>query len=122
MADTYSGAAQQLTIDGDSIDGVGTGFSGLTLTIDGESYDETSAGLTITNQSGYASATASFSVLEGEHMMLMLGLHGSREEYVWTHRTGETLTFDAVASVDHVFEDRGPRRFNVSLEIDGAIT
>ena len=123
MASSDSGSAQQLTIGTDRIDGVGTGFTGLTLTVEPNTFEETSGGLTTTHQAGQAAATASFGVLEtSDNAGVILALDGAREQVTWEQRPGVSHQFIGLFTVSHTFEDRGARRFDVAIEVDGAIT
>ena len=122
MARAHSGSTQQLSVAGQRLDGPGTGFSGLTVGVEPETYDVTSGGLSTAHTAGHRTATASFEVLETAGSQRLIGMHGTRQAFIWhPTETASGRGFDAILSVDHVMEDRGARRLAVSLEIDGDI-
>ena len=123
MASSDAGSAQELTIGGTRIDGQGSGFTGLTLTPGDNTFEVTGGGLTTQHQTGSTAVSGSFGVTEtSDNAATILGLHGARQPVVWTQRPAKPHMFTAVFTVSHTFEDRGARRFDVSFEVDGAIT
>ena len=123
MARTNSGANQVLRVNGIRIERE-DGLTNFSLTPTTDTYTTTSEGVTVAENAGGVALEGSFAVLETENTQEMfLGKNGSREELQWT--LGVQTAIDdqvCVLLVEHTFEDRGPRRFNITFLVDGPPT
>lgn len=124
MADTRSGAPQELTI-GSVLLNSGDGLEGFTLTFDTDQFTVTSAGLSSVQNAGGVSASGSFMCLETERTApVLLGANGARVNLTWKRSNSATaqLSSECILTVSRVLEDRGPRKFRVDFVVDGAPT
>ena len=121
MADGISGAVQVLVMDDYTFtreDGLGA----VSIDIEGSTFDVVSAGLMRSQNSGQASASMSFSVLETEATnKVLLGKNGKRSKFSYT--AGSQIADNAIGivTVSRVFEARGPRRYDVDVMFDGGL-
>ena len=122
MGKTISGATQKLVVDGTVI-GREDGLTGFTLTPTTDNFTTTSEGVTVTQNAGGVALEGSFSVLETENTQtVFLGKNGLRQSLDWSRQDTPFLNKECVVLVEHAFEDRGPRRFNVTFFVDGEPT
>ena len=120
MASSRSGASQTLTIGNTALQEEDN-LQGFALNFDPATFDKTSGGVTTTENAGPVAVGGSFSCYETERTLpLLLGRNGARVDLTWTDGTDTPLDDkECILTVSRVFEDRGPRRFQVDFEVDG---
>ena len=121
MADAYSGSLQELTVDGQAVHGVDSGFTGLTLTYDADSFTVDSGGLRTMHNAGPVAVSGSFGCAETEQSnRALLGQNGQRKRLSWKRGPAATaVEFDAILQVSRTFTDRGMRSYSVTVTVDG---
>ena len=121
MGKAKSGAGQALSVDGITVSGPNTGFTGVTRTPTPATFGSQSGGLSTTTNSGSVSHAGTFSVGEtAQSIAALFGQSGKRKQLVWT-ADGETETFTAIITVSETGNDRGSVVYNVAFVVDGDI-
>ena len=122
MARTRAGSDQTLSLDGTTVSGIDTAFSGITMTHTRTTHVSESGGLRTVNSGGHVTNAGTFSIgATTDSVKALWGKNGKRIEFVWTAK-GVTQTFTAICIIAFNFNDRGNRSFSVTFTVDGAIT
>ena len=110
-----------------NITGVASGLDGISINEVEDQRDVPGGGITKAKQAlGYREGTCTFNIDENSITGPLFHGKNGRRFYV-THGpqgngTGNPKrTFEAIATITHNIEERGARRFNVTLSIDGLI-
>jgi len=117
-----SGSAQTLKVDSVTFDSL-DGLSNVDLTPTTDTYTIAGGGIVTTHNAGGVMYSGGFSVVETEDSnQVLLGQNGARKTIVWNDGVAERLNAECILTVERVFEDRGPRRYNVTFMVDGELT
>ena len=124
-----------LIADNVNLSGVARGLDNIDVTENEDSRDVPGGGVTSTRQNlGYKQGSSSITVDENDFTAPLFHGKNGRRFYVTYGPDGlpstaataqaeekQKLTFEAIATITHTSEQRGPRRFTVEWQHDGII-
>ena len=127
-SNAYLGASLTgLTTNIVNLSGIARGLDNIDLTENEDSRDVPGGGVTTTRQNlGYKQGSSSISVDENVFTAPLFHGKNGRRYYVVYGPDGlvdgeQKLTFEAIGTVTHTSEQRGPRRFTVEWAHDGIV-